>query len=93
MKIQRVILWGGATGGRKISWVKWKTICQPKCNGGMGVRDIRVVNLSLLAKWRWRMLQDEDDIWKDTLVAKYDPNVTNLMEGGWGLRLVTLPCG
>lgn len=39
------------------------------------------------------MLQDEDDIWKNTLVAKYDPNVTNLMEGGWGLRLVTLPCG
>jgi len=24
--------------------------------GGVGVRDIRVMNISLLAKWRWRLL-------------------------------------
>lgn len=40
-------------GGRKISWVKLKSVCQRKENGGLRVRDIPVVNMSLLIKWRW----------------------------------------
>jgi hypothetical protein len=47
VRIQREFLWGGVTGGRNINW----------SNGGLGVRDIRVVNISLLANWRWRLLQ------------------------------------
>ena len=45
-------------------------MCQPKCNGGLGVRDIRLVNLSLLAKRRWRLLQNEEGLWKEVLVEK-----------------------
>ena len=37
-------------GGKKISWVKWETVCQNKEKGGLGVKDIRVMNVSLLAK-------------------------------------------
>lgn len=50
--IQRDFLWGGVRGGRKICWVNWKRICQPKSKGGLGVRDVKIVNLSLLAKWK-----------------------------------------
>jgi hypothetical protein len=39
-------------GGNKISWVKWSVVYQNKSQGGLGVRDIKIVNLSLLAKWR-----------------------------------------
>jgi hypothetical protein len=53
VRIQREFLWGGVTGGRKINWIKWETVCQENSNGGLGFRDIRVVNISLLAKWRW----------------------------------------
>lgn len=60
VKIQREFLWEGVGGGRKINWVKWRTVCQPKGMGGLGVRDIRVVNLSLLAKWRWRLLNEDN---------------------------------
>jgi len=31
--MQREFLWGGVGGG-KISWVKWKPVCQKKENGG-----------------------------------------------------------
>lgn len=41
----------------KICWVKWKTVCQPKSKGGLGVKDVRAVNLSPLAKWRRWLLQ------------------------------------
>ena len=52
VRIQREFLWGGVGRGKKISWVKWDLVCQPKRNGGVGVKDIRVMNISLLAKWR-----------------------------------------
>lgn len=32
---------------------------------------MRVVNLSLLAKWRWRLLQNDQASWKDVLESKY----------------------
>jgi hypothetical protein len=47
-------------------------VCQEKKNGGIGVRDLKAMNLSLLMKWRLRLLQREDvALWKDVLVAKY----------------------
>ena len=52
MRIQREFLWGSVGGGKKISWVKWDLVCTHKSKGGLGVRNVKMVNLSLLAKWR-----------------------------------------
>ncbi|PNX57149.1 ribonuclease H [Trifolium pratense] len=30
IRIQREFLWDGVNGGRKISWVKWRVVCQEK---------------------------------------------------------------
>jgi hypothetical protein len=75
VKIQRNFLWSGLSKRRRISWVKWSDICKPKKEGGLGIRDLRVVNLSLLAKWRWKLLSDEEDVWKNVIIAKYGQNV------------------
>jgi hypothetical protein len=56
-------------------WVSWRTVCKDKKNGGLGVSDIKVVNVSLLAKWRWKLLNDEPALWKDVLIAKYGRRV------------------
>jgi hypothetical protein len=74
IRIQREFLWGGVRGGRKICWVSWKEVCKPRSQGGLGVRDVGKVNLNLLIKWRWRLLQNENAFWKDLLVAKYGLN-------------------
>lgn len=50
IRIQRYFLWGGVGGGRKISWVKLSRVCHPRRKGGLGVKDVRLVNLSLLSK-------------------------------------------
>ncbi|GAU45708.1 hypothetical protein TSUD_86840 [Trifolium subterraneum] len=55
----------------KIPWVSWKDVCRPKSEGGLGVRDLKWFNVSLLAKWRWRMLGWEDLLWKRVLEARY----------------------
>jgi hypothetical protein len=70
-KLQREFLWGGKNGVKKINWVKWETICKPKHTGGLGVRDIRLVNISLLTKWRWRLLYVDQQMWKKVSIAKY----------------------
>jgi hypothetical protein len=71
VRIQREFLWGGIKGGKKISWVKWKDVCLPRGQGGLGVRDVGKVNASLLIKWRWKLLQKDNAVWKDVLEAKY----------------------
>jgi hypothetical protein len=71
VKIQRQFLWGGVRGGNKICWIKWSVVCKDKCQGGLGVRDVRLVNISLLSKWRWRLLQPGMPLWKEVIVAKY----------------------
>jgi len=82
VRIQREFLWGGTKDGRKINWVSWKVVCQPKDIGSLGVREVRVVNLSLLAKWRWRLLNSNNALWKDILVERYGPKVVSCWRKG-----------
>jgi len=85
--LQRRFLWGAVRSDQnKICWVKWSKICQPKAKGGLGVRDIKLVNISLLAKWRWRLLSEEDLLWKFVLRDKYGTRVGRMVEWeqeGW----------
>ncbi|GAU48412.1 hypothetical protein TSUD_99270 [Trifolium subterraneum] len=72
VRIQRNFLWGGMAGVKdKIPWVSWKDVCRPKSEGGIGVRDLKWFNVSLLAKWRWRLLRVDDLLWKRVLEARY----------------------
>jgi hypothetical protein len=50
VRIQRAFLWAGLSKVNKTCWVKWDVICRPKSEGGLGVRDLRLVNISLLSK-------------------------------------------
>jgi hypothetical protein len=55
--------------------MKWEEVCKPKNLGGLGVRDIRAVNISLLTKWRWRLLFEDHSIWKQVIRCKYGEDV------------------
>jgi hypothetical protein len=82
VKIQRRFLWSGLSLRRRISWVKWEDMCKPKNVGGLGVQDLNVTNLSLLSKWRWKLLQPEEELWKTTVMAKYGGNVVGVLNLG-----------
>ncbi|GMJ14282.1 hypothetical protein HRI_005097400 [Hibiscus trionum] len=48
-QINRLInnfLWGGAEK-RSIVWIGWKELCKPKVNGGLGLVDMKVKNMSI----------------------------------------------
>ncbi|MCH84799.1 ribonuclease H protein, partial [Trifolium medium] len=56
---------------KKIAWVSWVNVCKPKKEGGLGVRDLCLVNNDLLGKWRWRIISEGIGIWHDFLLARY----------------------
>jgi len=70
-RIHRRFLWGWGKEKESILWVSWKALCKSREDGGLGLRDIRMFNSALLAKWRWRLTVEEKGRWKDLLVSKY----------------------
>lgn len=51
--------------------MSWRRICQPRTKGGLDVKDVKLVNLSFLTKWRWRLIQMDNSLWKRVLEDKY----------------------
>ncbi|GAU21373.1 hypothetical protein TSUD_189600 [Trifolium subterraneum] len=93
VRLQRNFLWGGVRGANKIAWVSWSNVCRPKSEGGLGVCDLRMVNLALLGKWRWRLISGAEGLWKDILRARYDPLGCSSHLGGRVGSLDQLPFG
>lgn len=45
------LLWNGRGESKKYHLVNWDTVCAPKIHGGLGVLNLRLMNISLLTKW------------------------------------------
>lgn len=72
-------LWGGPTQQIKWTLVSWQQVIRRKEEGGLGVRDLEIVNKALGAKLWWRWVQGGDDIWKRIWNQKY--NMPGSVEG------------
>jgi hypothetical protein len=70
--------WGQNNGSNKIHWLKWEKMGCSKNQGCLGFRDFRCFNKALLAKQRWRLLQDPHSLAGRIIKAKYFPRCTFL---------------
>lgn len=43
----------------------------PKDKGGLGIRRIKQMNVSLLLKWWWRFGKEKNALWRKSIAAKY----------------------
>ncbi|KAM6583826.1 hypothetical protein CsatB_010828 [Cannabis sativa] len=57
-----------------IHWMAWDKLCLHKRGGGMGFRNLRDFNLSLLGKQGWRMLTRPQSLASRLFKARYFPN-------------------
>lgn len=54
--------WGAVNKNRKIHWIASENLCYPNKEGGLCFRNLHLFNLSLLAKQRWRLLQQPESL-------------------------------
>ncbi|XP_021736605.1 uncharacterized protein LOC110703173 [Chenopodium quinoa] len=55
----------------RLHWQSWDALCRPKALGGMGFRDLKCFNLSLLAKQIWRLQSNPNTLLFKVLKARY----------------------
>ena len=70
-RLRRNFLWHGNKEGKGYCLVNWKTVLPSKERVGLGIRNLRLQNETLLMKWLWRYAGEERALWKEVITAKY----------------------
>ena len=56
---------------RNLSFKSWNFLCSPKALGGLGIRLMEEVNLTLISKLGWKLLTQSNSLWVGQLQGKY----------------------
>lgn len=72
-------LWDDRTGKKKMAWVSWNKLAQPKGKGGLGLLDFESFNDAFLGKLSWRIINNPQRLLGQVLLRKYCP-AGNLLE-------------
>ncbi|CAB4299120.1 unnamed protein product [Prunus armeniaca] len=82
-KIDRNFLWGSNGDNLRTYLVNWGFVCISKKKAGLGLKHTALMNQSMLAKVGWRLLQQKDNVWSDSLTKKYlQGNSSSIIRNG-----------
>ncbi|WMV41678.1 hypothetical protein MTR67_035063 [Solanum verrucosum] len=85
--LRRSFFWQGNEDKKKFHLVKWEEVIKNKKEGGLGIRNMKKQNKSLMLKWLWKFMTGENMLWREVIRAKYE------MENRWMTKMVTTPYG
>ncbi|KAL5562053.1 hypothetical protein UlMin_031800 [Ulmus minor] len=69
--IIRNFWWSAFSSDHSLCLKAWSDICQPKQWGSLGFRRMHDLNISLLAKWAWSILQGKNSLCCSILRTRY----------------------
>jgi hypothetical protein len=67
---RKKFFWRGNSIKKKYYLVKWIMITRPKNKGGLGVKDLIKMNISILCKWWWK-IESGEGLWQEIAKKKY----------------------
>ena len=78
--------WGQRGERRKVHWVKWGDMCDPKSERGMGFKELSLFNEALLAKQTWKLLHNKNSLFYRVFKSRFFPNgsIMDVNEGRGG---------
>ena len=85
--LRRNFFWRGNEDKKKFHLVKWEEVIKNKKEGGLGIRNMKKKNKSLMLKCLWKFITGENMLWREMIRAKYE------MENRWMTKMVTTPYG
>jgi hypothetical protein len=63
-KLLRGFFWSATSKARRGHCVvAWDSVCTPKDLGGLGLKNLKILNYALRMRWRWLALTEEDKPW------------------------------
>jgi hypothetical protein len=71
-------LWNNSEECHMYHLANWQHVAMEKDFGGLGVPNLRDLNICLLGSWVRRYAQDKDKLWRELIDFKYDTNNRNL---------------
>lgn len=63
--------WDDKPGEKKMAWIAYQKLAQPKALGGLGFRDFKRFNEAFPAKLSWRLLHNPTGLLGRALMGKY----------------------
>ena len=73
----RNFIWSGDLDKRKLVTISWDTICLPKSEGGLGLRNLIALNKAALLKFTWNTFQ-RDTPWRRFFHGRFHFNVFSI---------------
>jgi hypothetical protein len=71
-------LWNDSEGNHKYHLVNWDNVSMCKEYGGLGIPNLRDLNICLLASWIKRYQADNGKLWKEVIDFKYRTDKPNI---------------
>ncbi|XP_074288270.1 uncharacterized protein LOC141613436 [Silene latifolia] len=59
----RNFLWDNCADYHRVPLVAWDTVCRPKAEGGLGIKNLEMMNKALIGKLVNWIVEDKDTIW------------------------------
>lgn len=60
---------------KKMHSIGWHKISLPKDLGGLGLMNLEIKNVTVLAKWRWKLIRDRKHLWNKVILGKYGKEI------------------